>query len=362
MKKALVFCGGGGKGAFQIGVWKALAEKGLASDFHAVSGVSVGALNAVLFALDDYEKAEKMWLRVNGLLSQDELREMILEADPARLADSKIEVFVTTYNRHKKINEYYKINDLSVDDMITVLLASAAMPVINEQIEIGEHSHLDGGFLRSGNTPIEPLYENGYNDICIVSLESNFNIYNITNSVGFRRPSKRIDIKHWYPDCKFEIIQPLWDIGWFIKGTLNFSEKAIRYRMAAGYVDAKKILEKEVYCMRHGINLAIKMKMEELFESQRELDDFIKFSDFSKINSEIHTFGGKVFWNNIVEIFGWKLQQRGIIFPCSHYRILDHNNVRKAWTTDPEELLRAFEIYEVRKTKFPDALPKPAKA
>ncbi|MCL1877830.1 MAG: patatin-like phospholipase family protein [Defluviitaleaceae bacterium] len=361
MKKALVFCGGGGKGAFQIGAWKALREKRVDADFHAVSGVSVGALNAVLFALGDYEQAEKIWHgitykkilspnpnRATGLFSQAGLREILLEADLSRLADAKIEVFVTTYNGHKKRNEYHKINDMVVEDMISVLLASSAMPVINEQVEIGGHNHLDGGFVRSGNVPIEPLYENGYTDIWIVSLESNFNIYNITNSVGFRRPSKRIDIKHWYPDCKFEIIQPLWDLGWFIRGTLNFSEKGIRNKMAAGYVDTIKILENEVYCMRNkrNINLAIKMKMEALFKNQRELDDFINFSDFDKVNSEIHTFGGKVFWNNIVELFGWKVQQRGIIFPSRHYRILDHNNVRKAWTTDPEELLRAFEIYE----------------
>lgn len=367
LKKALVFCGGGGKGAFQIGAWKALLEKNMTSDFHAVSGVSVGALNAILFALGDYEKAEKIWFGVNfkkilspsanmttGLFSQDGLREMILEADLSRLANSKIEVFATTYNGHKKRNEYHKINGLPVNDMINILLASAAMPFINGQIEISGHNHLDGGYLRSGNVPIEPLYENGYKDIWIVSLESNFNIYNITNSVGFRRPSKRIDIRHWYPNCTFKIIQPLWDLGWFIKGTLNFSEKGIRHKMASGYVDTIKILEKEVYFMRskRNINLAIKMKMEELFESQRELNDFIEFVDFSKVNAEIHTFGGKVFWNNIVEIEGWKLQQRGTVFPRSHYRILDHNNVRMAWTTDPEELLRAFEIYEARKAKF----------
>lgn len=44
----LVFCGGGGRGAYQIGVWQALRERGLDKYTAAVSGASVGALNAAL--------------------------------------------------------------------------------------------------------------------------------------------------------------------------------------------------------------------------------------------------------------------------------------------------------------------------
>lgn len=44
MKNALVLSGGGFKGAFQLGAIKELLEKGI--EFSAVSGVSVGALNA----------------------------------------------------------------------------------------------------------------------------------------------------------------------------------------------------------------------------------------------------------------------------------------------------------------------------
>ncbi|WP_319559640.1 patatin-like phospholipase family protein [Marispirochaeta sp.] len=41
----LVLGGGGGRGAYEIGVWRALRELGIG--FHAVAGTSVGALNAV---------------------------------------------------------------------------------------------------------------------------------------------------------------------------------------------------------------------------------------------------------------------------------------------------------------------------
>ena len=45
-KTGLVFSGGGGKGAYQIGVWKALREYGIEAD--CVAGTSVGALNGAL--------------------------------------------------------------------------------------------------------------------------------------------------------------------------------------------------------------------------------------------------------------------------------------------------------------------------
>ena len=55
----LVLAGGGGKGAYQIGVWRYLKEKGLDQYVGGVSGTSVGALNAVLFAAGDIFAAEK---------------------------------------------------------------------------------------------------------------------------------------------------------------------------------------------------------------------------------------------------------------------------------------------------------------
>ncbi|NCE64010.1 hypothetical protein D1159_05265 [Pseudoflavonifractor sp. 524-17] len=57
----LVFAGGGGKGAYQIGVWKALRQLGLEEQVTAVSGTSVGALNAALFVQGDLERAVQVW-------------------------------------------------------------------------------------------------------------------------------------------------------------------------------------------------------------------------------------------------------------------------------------------------------------
>ena len=59
----LVLEGGGAKGAYQIGAWRALKEAGV--KIKGVSGTSVGALNGALICMDDLEKAEKLWANIS---------------------------------------------------------------------------------------------------------------------------------------------------------------------------------------------------------------------------------------------------------------------------------------------------------
>ena len=58
---ALVLSGGGAKGAYEVGVWQELQAAGVASRVTAISGTSVGAINAALFATRP-EAAESLWL------------------------------------------------------------------------------------------------------------------------------------------------------------------------------------------------------------------------------------------------------------------------------------------------------------
>ncbi len=59
-KIGLVLTGGGAKGAYQIGCWKALRKAGL-TDLGALAGTSVGAMNATLIAANKLEDAEAAW-------------------------------------------------------------------------------------------------------------------------------------------------------------------------------------------------------------------------------------------------------------------------------------------------------------
>ena len=52
----IVLEGGGAKGAYQIGAWRALREAGIR--IKGAAGTSVGALNGALICMDDFEKAE----------------------------------------------------------------------------------------------------------------------------------------------------------------------------------------------------------------------------------------------------------------------------------------------------------------
>lgn len=60
----LVLAGGGGKGAYHISAWKAFNEYGISDNICAISGTSVGALNAALFSQGDYRFAETIWLNI----------------------------------------------------------------------------------------------------------------------------------------------------------------------------------------------------------------------------------------------------------------------------------------------------------
>ena len=63
MKKALVFAGGGSKGAYQYGAWRALREEGETFDFAV--GTSIGAINAAFYVQDDFDAAGELWHELN---------------------------------------------------------------------------------------------------------------------------------------------------------------------------------------------------------------------------------------------------------------------------------------------------------
>ena len=64
----------------------------------------------------------------------------------------------------------------------------------------------------------------------------------------------------------------------------------------------------------------------EIGKSLRRIID----GEISMPNVPFPTMGGLVFWNNIADCNGWRLQQNMI---TQHARILDNNDVRIAWGT-----------------------------
>ena len=80
MMNGLVLQGGGTRGAYHIGVWRALRELGI--EIHAVTGTSIGAVNGVMIALDKYDEAYDLWynIKVSNLFDIDsELYKRMME-------------------------------------------------------------------------------------------------------------------------------------------------------------------------------------------------------------------------------------------------------------------------------------------
>ena len=74
----LVLEGGGAKGAYQIGAWKAMREAGV--KIKGIAGTSVGALNGALICMDDLTNAEKVWENISysSIMSvEDEKMELL---------------------------------------------------------------------------------------------------------------------------------------------------------------------------------------------------------------------------------------------------------------------------------------------
>ena len=69
-KRGIVLSGGGTKGAYEIGVWRALKE--LSVDYQIVTGTSIGSSNGAMMAIGDYDKAEQVW---HGMVMGDLMRE-----------------------------------------------------------------------------------------------------------------------------------------------------------------------------------------------------------------------------------------------------------------------------------------------
>ncbi len=68
----VVLQGGGTKGSYHIGVWKALRELGI--EIGAVTGTSIGALNGAFIAQNMYDEALKVWenIKLNDVINAEE--------------------------------------------------------------------------------------------------------------------------------------------------------------------------------------------------------------------------------------------------------------------------------------------------
>lgn len=241
----LVLSGGGGKGAYQVGVLKALKENGLLDSVTSISGASIGAVNAMLYAMDDIDIMYTAWDNIDmqtifdvdlemliqnrPYFSRDELLAMIEKyIDFTKIKSGKYNIYNSicrlTASGQDMVAEYRKLSDYNVDTIKKILLASTALPLIYEAVNIDGEFYRDGGIC--DNEPVKPLYDAGVRQFIIIGLKH----------------GKKFDTSKWQ-DASFITIYPSHDLGNLFEGTLNFSEKYIKFGEMLGYKDGLRAIK-----------------------------------------------------------------------------------------------------------------------
>ena len=241
----LVLAGGGGKGAYQVGVLKVLQEQGLLEDVTAISGASIGAVNAMLYSMNDMERMHQAWneidmdtvfdIDLNMLaekrmyFSRNEMLAMFekyidMEKIKADFRDIYVSISRLKETQQPEQVEYRRLEDYDADTIRKILLASTALPVMYEAVEIDGKKYRDGGLL--DNEPIQPLYDLGIRQFIVIGM----------------RAGKVLNTEKW-PDAQFITISPSHDLGDLIDGTLNFTGRAKEFRQMLGEKDALRALK-----------------------------------------------------------------------------------------------------------------------
>ena len=257
-KYGLVLSGGGGKGAYEVGVWKAFLEYGIAPKIRAVSGTSVGGLNSALFAIRPYDEIERIWLNIvpdkltqnDALISQEGLNDILSSIPLVKIQNLTFpQVYVTTVRNRfilaklvkSKPGQYATRFNLNSEESVLQikkkLLATSAFPVLCPSVKLADgFEYSDGGNEAVGgdNTPIDPIVDNH------LDIDKIFIVYLAHEPA---RKVKEIDY-----DTKTLIqIVPSIELGGIFEGTANFTSSRIKLLIKYGYEDACAVLKKNGY-------------------------------------------------------------------------------------------------------------------
>lgn len=251
MKTALVLGGGGSKGAYEIGVWKALREQNITFDL--VTGTSIGAMIGAMIVQDDYEKCVELWehISVDQVIKDGVNLDFDLDLLISQKQDYK--AFLASCLEHKgvDITPFYKMVDSMFDETkffssaidygcmcVNVskrepigkqkkdmkdgeeakeyIMASASCFPAFPMKKIGEEYYIDGGYY--DNVPIQLAKEMGAELIIAVDLKA----------IG------RNQLKHSQKDLIY--IEPHVSLGSFLK----FDSQLVKRNMRLGYLDTLK--------------------------------------------------------------------------------------------------------------------------
>lgn len=279
----LVLEGGGARGSYHIGVYKAILEEGI--EIGGITGTSIGALNGAMIVQGDYEKCYELWheLHYSMLIDSNEyemdrLKELKLNRDDFKFLATNIKTLIS--ERGFDIKPFKHMLDIYIDEdkirnsnldfgMVTVnltdmksiqifkedipqgemkdyLLASSYLPVFKKE-KLGGKRYLDGGFY--DNMPFRMLKKKGYKDFIIVR----------THSKGLTRKVNLDKINAI-------VISPAEDIG----RTFTIDSDKARSNLELGYYDGLRAFRK---LKGHRYYIESNEPMEYYFNILLDLDD-----------------------------------------------------------------------------------------
>lgn len=252
--KAIVLAGGGGKGAYELGVWKALRK--LKIKYNIVTGTSIGALNGLLMAQNQYYKGLYLWNNIEfehiyddfdtnnvyasymdklltGGIDTSKIAQIINSVyNPDKLYNSNIIYGVVSVNLTTREPVYSTTLNTERKKLPKYILASATVFPFFKPAKIDDQLYIDGGY--HDNIPINLAIELGATDIIAVDLKA----------VGLRRKiEKDIDILYIRPNNKLES---------FLMFEKNKSKRMIKF----GYNDTMKTFKKldgRIYTFKKGV-------------------------------------------------------------------------------------------------------------
>ena len=238
-RRALVLAGGGARGSYQVGVWRALTELGWNPQI--ITGTSVGSLNGAMFALDLYETARDMWtsirsqdvmelpeetrnltelhqflrdvVRAGGMdvTPLEEIVERVLDEDALRASPIRFGL-VTVEKRGLKPREL-PLEEIPKGKVKDYLLASAAcFPALRAK-QIDGVQFLDGGYR--DNMPTGLAQKMGAEELVCVDLEG----------VGITLPNRT--------GLPTTMVRSYWELG----DILHFDPDTARRNIELGYYD-----------------------------------------------------------------------------------------------------------------------------
>lgn len=249
----IVLEGGGAKGAYQVGAWRALVEAGI--KISAVAGTSVGALNAAMICMGDLEKTEKLWetisyskvmkvddqimsqvfqgrleltealkrsmkLFVDGGADISPLKQLISDnIDETKIRNGNIDFYLLTFSISDLKELDLDMKEVEDGLMPDLLLASAYLPVFKNEKLHGK-TYMDGGMFN--NVPLESLVKRGYNDIIMIRI------------FGIGR-EKKVKLPEGVTVLS---VEPRVDLG----NILDFDCKKSKRNMKIGYYDTMRLI------------------------------------------------------------------------------------------------------------------------